>query len=537
MTVGYNRILDEGGEPSSWGSSRTAMLGKNSKPRVEQIRLITMTEVGYKIFMSILGDKMDRHLEENELGWENQTGFTKGGRVEDNLFILQHMVERAFRNREELVIVGVDFEKAYDSVRRDRLIEILRDYRVQGEIIDFISRVYTGDRTKIGIGGDKEIEIELESGIRQGCTASTVLFKMVTYKIIEGMNRQCEGVNIGGYLIRCLFFADDGLLVSKTIEETRKKIQVLEQVGGYYGLGIHKGKSKVVIFNRQEQPGSIEGIKVEKEFKYLGLVVENRRDLFKGQRDNMIRETNRMGKLAYSVMARACNRIGIGKTYWKNVVLPSTLYGGNIVVWREGEIGKLQVAENEVLRKMVGAPGYAALAGVRGEIGIGTMKARIVRGRLQYIRAILQGGRKLINKVWDEMELGRGKFMESTRKYCSWVGIEVEELRRISRNELKGLIAEVQDRIWKEELGRKVTLELYRTYKTEMEQEDSYDGRPDSTIWFRARTNCLRLGDRNRHLGGEVSCFMCREGTEDLEHFILDCMELEGIRTRLTRLQ
>ena len=61
LTVGYNRILDEGGEPSSWGSSRTAMLGKNSKPRVEQIRLITMTEVGYKIFMSILGDKMDRH--------------------------------------------------------------------------------------------------------------------------------------------------------------------------------------------------------------------------------------------------------------------------------------------------------------------------------------------------------------------------------------------------------------------------------------------------------------------------------------------
>ena len=186
---------------------------------------------------------------------------------------------------------------------------------------------------------------------------------------------------------------------------------------------------------------------------------------------------------------------------------------------------------------MVGAPGYVALAGVRGEIGIGTMKARIVRGRLQYIRAILQGGRKLINKVWDEMELGRGKFMESTRKYCSWVGIEVEELRRISRNELKGLIAGVQDRIWKEELGRKVTLELYRTYKTEMEQEDSYDGRPDSTIWFRARTNCLRLGDRNRHLGGEVSCFMCREGTEDLEHFILDCRELEGIRTGLTRLQ
>ena len=59
------------------------------------------------------------------------------------------------------MIVGIDFEKAYDSVRRDRLIEIMRDYRIQGEIIDFVSRVYTGDSTVIDIGGDKRLEIGL----------------------------------------------------------------------------------------------------------------------------------------------------------------------------------------------------------------------------------------------------------------------------------------------------------------------------------------------------------------------------------------
>ena len=203
-----------------------------------------MTEVGYKIFMSILGGKMEGHLRENGLEWENQAGFTKGGRVEDNLFILQHIVDRAYREREGLVIVGIDFEKAYDSIRRDRLIEIMRDYRIQGEIIDFISRIYTGDSTIIEIGEGRKIEIGLENGIRQGCTASTTLFKMVTYKIIEGINRRCSGIRVGGEIIRCLFFADDGLLISGTIGEAAEKIRVLEQVGGYYGLGIHKGKVK-----------------------------------------------------------------------------------------------------------------------------------------------------------------------------------------------------------------------------------------------------------------------------------------------------
>ena len=67
---------------------------------------------------------------------------------------------------------------------------------------------------------------------------------MVTYKIIEGINRRCSGIRVGGEIIRCLFFADDGLLISGTIGEAAEKIRVLEQVGGYYGLGIHKGKVK-----------------------------------------------------------------------------------------------------------------------------------------------------------------------------------------------------------------------------------------------------------------------------------------------------
>ena len=166
---------------------------------------------------------------------------------------------------------------------------------------------------------------------------------------------------------------------------------------------------------------------------------------------------------------------------------------------------------------MVGVPGYAVLAGVRGEIGIGTMKGRIVRDRLQYIRSIVQGNRKILGKVWEEMRIGGGRMIETTGNYCRLAWIGEEELGEISAGEVRKRVAVVQDRLWREELGRKTTLELYRTWKTEMRQEDSYDGRPDSTIWFRARTNCLTLEDRNRHRGEGTDCFMCGEGMEDLD--------------------
>ena len=67
------------------------------------------------------------------------------------------------------------------------------------------------------------------------------------------------------------------------------------------------------------------------------------------------------------------------------------------------------------------------MAGVRGKVGIGTMKGGIVRGRLQYIRAILQGDRKLLGRVWEEMRLAEGKIIESTRNYCRWVDLEEED--------------------------------------------------------------------------------------------------------------
>ena len=47
--------------------------------------------------------------------------------------------------------------------------------------------MYWEDTTKIQLEKNKEIEIEVPSGIRQGCTVSTVLFKLITYKNIEKM--------------------------------------------------------------------------------------------------------------------------------------------------------------------------------------------------------------------------------------------------------------------------------------------------------------------------------------------------------------
>ena len=57
-----------------------------------------------------------------------------------------------------------------------------------------------------------------------------------------------------------------------------------------------------------------------------------------------------------SVIEKSCHRVMMGKTYWKGVVLPSALYGAEVIDMKAEEIDKLQKAENTAMRRILKAP-------------------------------------------------------------------------------------------------------------------------------------------------------------------------------------
>ena len=56
-----------------------------------------MTDVSYKILMSLIEREIEKHVAENKIGKFVQAGFTKGGNILDNLFILKECVEETYR--------------------------------------------------------------------------------------------------------------------------------------------------------------------------------------------------------------------------------------------------------------------------------------------------------------------------------------------------------------------------------------------------------------------------------------------------------
>ena len=533
MRRAMEKVLEEGGEPDSWRKSRTVMIEKNKKPTAYQLRPIALTDVSYKMMMSVMKEKIEEHIEENGMRKGEQAGFTGGGEILDNLLILQECVRQAYSRKEELVIIAVDFKKAYDSIKRQKLIEVMKDYKMPMEMIDLLMRLYSGDMTSVKVG-KVEVDMEVDSGIRQGCTASPVLFKLITYRIIEELRTRMEGIRIGGKSINSLFFADDGLLLTKGIEEARNMVKIMRTTAEKYGLTMNNDKSKCIRYNEKEYVDNVEGIEVVKEIKYLGVKVENKKGLYDGHRKRMVEKAKKMSSMAYSVIEKSCHKVVIGKVYWKSVVLPGVLFAMEIVDIREEDIEKMQRQENVMMRRMLRAPKYAAIAGMRGEIGIGTMKSRVVRGRLQYLRRKLQGKNELVIKTIENMRENKVGWWKRTEKYLEWAGMTWEQIEVATEEEVRRNIAVRVEEEWRTELQQRSTLWLYRMYKGEMREED-YEGGERSRAWFRARTNCMWLGDRSEV---EERCLVCgADVVEDLRHFMLECGELEEERRRAVELQ
>ena len=69
------------------------MIPKNNRPIETELWPIAMTDVSYKILMSLIGREIEKHKAENKIEKFEQAGFTKEGNFLDNLFILSECVE------------------------------------------------------------------------------------------------------------------------------------------------------------------------------------------------------------------------------------------------------------------------------------------------------------------------------------------------------------------------------------------------------------------------------------------------------------
>ena len=189
LQTALQNIIDKDLKIKSWEKSYTRLRPKVKKPTAKQMRPIALTDVSYKLFMTILGKKIDSHILENNKKCGNTGWFYNCTMIEDNLFTLQYCIEGCYKLKRPLIVTYLDYSKASDSIRRGKIIEALIHYKIHYKIIVAIANIYRNDYTEVQFGEIRR-EIEITCGIRQGCTGSTILFKIVTHMIMTELDKR-----------------------------------------------------------------------------------------------------------------------------------------------------------------------------------------------------------------------------------------------------------------------------------------------------------------------------------------------------------
>ena len=129
--------------------------------------------------------------------------------------------------------------------------------------------MYEGDRTTIKLGRMRS-NIEVTSGIRQGCCISTLLFKLITFTIIEELNKKAPKYKIGTFEGNSLWLADDAVIIAESPEDLLKLMNILRSIAKENGLELNKKKTKELIV-RGSPVEKIGENEVVNEVKYLGI--------------------------------------------------------------------------------------------------------------------------------------------------------------------------------------------------------------------------------------------------------------------------
>ena len=93
----FNRYLDEDIQEDCL-NSKTTMIPKNKTPLILEHRPIAVMVLKSKVLCTFYREKIEEHLKECSYGYENQYGFTRGGRVEHCLFILNYISNMTFES-------------------------------------------------------------------------------------------------------------------------------------------------------------------------------------------------------------------------------------------------------------------------------------------------------------------------------------------------------------------------------------------------------------------------------------------------------
>ena len=138
-----------------------------------------------------------------------------------------------------------------------------------------------------------------------------------------------------------------------------------------------------MIFNAKDRPEKIFDFPIVKQIKYLGLLIDDKRNCFDSQKKRIDNNAHKYLSQMFSILGNCCNRMLIGKTFWKGLALTNLLYGADVINFTKTELDNLQIKDNKAYRIILKVTQSTAAEILRGEIGATSSRARDIKLKIE----------------------------------------------------------------------------------------------------------------------------------------------------------
>ena len=229
-----------------------------------------------QIFLKVLHNRIYRKCEANIQ--DTQFGFRGGTGTREALFAIRVLVQNCRDVQKDVFLCFVDYEKAFDKVQHQKLIQVLRTTDVDEKDIRCIQSLYWHQSAHITTNNLTTDDIEIRRGVRQGCILSPLLFNLYSEAIFnETFEDEDTGIRVNGVYVNNIRYADDSVIIADTIEDLQQMIDRLNRTSNKYGLKVNSNKTKLMIISRRKVPYThaqllVDGVALERVscYKYLG---------------------------------------------------------------------------------------------------------------------------------------------------------------------------------------------------------------------------------------------------------------------------
>ncbi|KAH1125341.1 hypothetical protein GYH30_014768 [Glycine max] len=384
LTELFNEIMRSKRMPEEWRRSTLVPIYKNKGDiqNCANYRGIKLMSHTMKLWERVI----ERRLRKETQVTENQFGFMPGRSTMEAIYLLRRVMEQYRMGQQDLHLIFIDLEKAYDRVPREILWKTLEKKGVRVAYIraiqDMYDRVSTSVRTQGGESDDFPITI------------------------------------------------DDIVLLGESREELNERLETWRRALETHGFRLSRSKSEYMEckFNKRRRVSNSE-VKIGDHiipqvtrFKYLESVIQDDREI-EGDVNHRIQAGWMKWRKASGVLCDAKVPTKLKGKFYRTAVRPAILYGTECWAVKSQHENKVGVAEMRMLRWMCGKTRQDKIRNeaIRERVGVAPIVEKMVENRLRWFGHVERRPVDSVVRRVDQMERrqtirGRGRPKKTIRE-------------------------------------------------------------------------------------------------------------------------